>query len=153
MNETMLLAADSFAPIEEVLPSPVEERKDTLDGVHDGIASGGLHAADAVHAVETRTKTCPVCAAQVFADMDTCYNCMYAFGSNEPLEERAAERTGCEEDVRQGFCFPRERPEPSLPMQDAAERRGDELLAEVLVELHRFLGQFLLDRGIDIKEL
>ena len=33
-------------------------------------------------------KTCPVCRTMLFDDMDTCYGCMYRFGSNVALEEK-----------------------------------------------------------------
>lgn len=33
-------------------------------------------------------KTCPICKTHVFNDMNTCYNCMYSFGSNPELEQR-----------------------------------------------------------------
>lgn len=29
-------------------------------------------------------KTCPVCKATVFDDMDTCYGCMHRFGGDDP---------------------------------------------------------------------
>ncbi len=72
MNDTMLLAADSLAPFEEAKQ----------------FAPGSV--AEAPQTVETGMKSCPVCRAHVFADMDTCFNCMYLFGSNPALEEKAA---------------------------------------------------------------
>ena len=38
--------------------------------------------------VRLSLKTCPVCKTHVFNDMDTCYNCMYSFGSNPSLERK-----------------------------------------------------------------
>lgn len=34
-------------------------------------------------------KRCPVCNSTVFEDMSLCFNCMYSFGSNPAVEERA----------------------------------------------------------------
>ncbi len=134
MNETVLLAADALAPIERV-------------------------------PIEPGTKLCPVCNARVFSDMDTCYNCMYLFGSKPELEQRAslaelpevAPAPQKEEDSlpEQGspspFLYGRGGPPDPIPCTEAA--KGGELFDQFLVELHGFLGKFLLDRGIDIKEL
>ena len=38
--------------------------------------------------VRLSLKTCPICKTHVFDDMNTCYNCMYSFGSNPELEQR-----------------------------------------------------------------
>ena len=32
-------------------------------------------------------KTCPVCKARLFEDMDTCYGCMHRFDEDEPMHE------------------------------------------------------------------
>lgn len=42
--------------------------------------------------VRLSLKTCPICKTHVFDDMSTCYNCMYSFGSNPDLEQRAKGR-------------------------------------------------------------
>ena len=39
-------------------------------------------------------KTCPICKTHVFNDMNTCYNCMYSFGSNPELEQRVQKGSG-----------------------------------------------------------
>lgn len=159
MNETMLLAADVQAPITK------------------GEDASGQDAVRAMP-VETDVKTCPVCRARLFADMDTCFNCMYRFGSNPALEAKAAERAhgqaghglqGAGEDAspKEETAAPAASaeaqpqgegdqmvPAQSAGMPPAASERSDErLLRELLVELHGFLGQFLLDRGIDAKQL
>ena len=141
MNKTMLLAADADAPFEPMPTTPAI-------------------------APDATTKACPVCHAQTFVDMDTCYNCMYMFGSDPALEERrqamdvhpstgmradmslagnassgpsdANMRTGCTHQA-----------DPCAPRMSA----NDQLFAELLVELRGFLGKFLLDRGVDIKQL
>lgn len=143
MNETMLLAADSLTPFEgekqEAAPLAIPSKA----------------------ATETAMKICPVCRAQVFADMDTCFNCMYLFGSNQALEQKAAARglpgaadvhaaPRVRDSLHQGTGAVR-----SLSGSDALSRTCDDnaLMTELLVELHGFLGQFLLDRGIDVKQL
>lgn len=48
--------------------------------------------------LRSETKTCPVCSAAVFADMDTCFNCMHRFGgegASEPTQAVDACRGGC----------------------------------------------------------
>ena len=44
--------------------------------------------------VRLSLKTCPICKTHVFDDMNTCYNCMYSFGSNPELEQRARVGSG-----------------------------------------------------------
>lgn len=34
-------------------------------------------------------KTCPICNTTLFDDMETCYGCMYTFGSKPELEAKA----------------------------------------------------------------
>ena len=41
-------------------------------------------------ALRNETKTCPVCNAAVFADMDTCFNCMHRFEGKEAVGAHAA---------------------------------------------------------------
>ena len=118
MNETVLLAADAMAPIERI---PVEP---------------------------------------VFSDMDTCYNCMYLFGSKPELEQRASltalpevdtvlqeeERSIPERDLPSQFLYGRGGSPDPVPSEGAA--KGGELFSQFLVELHGFLGKFLLDRAL-----
>lgn len=152
MNETMLLAADAQAAI---------------TGDEDALQPDAVKAVP----VETDVKTCPVCHARLFADMDTCFNCMYRFGSNPALEAKAAERAQAQPMHGAAEGPPSEEgSQPSepldgvqppkaaasggrLPAQERAVAADERLLSELLVELHGFLGQFLLDRGIDAKQL
>lgn len=159
MNETMLLAADAHAPV---------------TGGGDVLRPDAMRVTRA----ETDVKTCPVCRARLFVDMDTCFNCMYRFGSNLALEAKAAERAHAQvgHDLQRSkeSAPPKEEaemPSASVETQLQGERdqmvpdqpvgtpltasgKPDErLLRELLVELHGFLGQFLLDRGIDAKQL
>lgn len=147
MNETMLLAADSLAPFEEAKPASAPPTPPLAASAPFGSP------------VETGMKTCPVCSARVFADMDTCFNCMYLFGSNPALEKKAASKAlpAVGTDAlgnASGRPLERERTDmPSaLPKQVRPCVQGD-LFAELLVELHGFLGEFLLNRGIDLKKL
>lgn len=135
MNDTMLLAADSLAPVEEAQPAAACDQ--------------------AMTQVETKMKSCPVCRAQVFADMETCFNCMYLFGSNPSLEEKATRHALPEVLPLPAAANPENENEPPLSDEGSGKRSAgpDQLLAELLVELHCFLGQFLLDRDIDVKQL
>lgn len=36
-------------------------------------------------------KTCPICNTTLFDDMETCYGCMYTFGTKPDLEAKAQE--------------------------------------------------------------
>lgn len=74
----------------------------------------------------------------MFDDMDTCYNCMYRFGSNEKLEESVA---------ADGAGSPRAAgSSDASAAPTTADVAADGLLAEFLVELEGFLRQFLADR-------
>lgn len=42
------------------------------------------------YSVVLSMKICPVCKTKVFEDMDTCYNCMYKFGSYLELESKVS---------------------------------------------------------------
>lgn len=46
-------------------------------------------------------KTCPVCKTTLFDDMDTCYGCMYRFGSNRALEDKLRLEAGDQEAPRE----------------------------------------------------
>lgn len=115
--------------------------------------------------IESGTKLCPICNARVFSDMDTCYNCMYLFGSKPELEQRASlaelpevdpkperdEDSLPERRLPSQFLYGRGGPPDPTPLGEAI--KGGELFGQFLVELYGFLGKFLLDRGIDIKKL
>ncbi|WP_302962152.1 hypothetical protein [uncultured Adlercreutzia sp.] len=52
-------------------------------------------------------KICPTCMSKLFDDMDTCYGCMYRFGS-DPEREREAEAVmwpPTPEDVNEGAAL------------------------------------------------
>ncbi len=96
-------------------------------------------------------KRCPVCKTSVFEDMDTCYKCMYRFGSNEQLEKSVLDAADAvpspEVPASLVESSPRARSAPS-----SAEGRGrEDLLAEFLVELEGFLGKFIADRVVDVE--
>ncbi len=38
-------------------------------------------------------KTCPVCKARLFEDMDTCYGCMHRFDEDEPMHAEVKSRS------------------------------------------------------------
>lgn len=102
--------------------------------------------------VAARVKKCPVCNSSVFEDMTVCFNCMYVFGSNPKVEERANAALA---QVEEGS-------EPPKSCSDT-EREGaahcrfgnmDEgnLTDAFLVEFSRFLGEFIADRKISVKQ-
>ncbi len=89
-------------------------------------------------------KRCPVCKATLFDDMDTCYGCMYRFGSKPEWEQ----------EMQKGARACAQKP---LESGEGVERRapfapGNEgcLLGDFLVQLHRFLGDFLVDAGVKL---
>ena len=57
-------------------------------------------------------KICPVCESTLFDDMDTCFGCLYRFGSDPALEAaRLARRwrgrgVCCQQRRRRRFCRP-----------------------------------------------
>lgn len=77
-------------------------------------------------------KRCPVCEATLFEDMDTCFGCMYRFGTRPDLEQQAETRS-----------------QAGQPGSGAAATAPEScLLGQFLVELHRFLGDFLVDARV-----
>ncbi len=81
-------------------------------------------------------KICPICKSTVFADMDTCYGCMYRFGSKPELEQQHTAET------------------PSVSEEIVGSpKEGSALCVEFLVELQSFLRDFLLDRKVGVDEL
>ncbi|MCI9129137.1 MAG: hypothetical protein HFJ65_02295 [Eggerthellaceae bacterium] len=150
------MAADSMAPYEMASPK---------------------HLVD--EAAPDEVKQCPVCKAKVFADMDTCYECMYLFGSKPELEAsnseegEASEAPALDEPPSEALPEADDEPVVASPLPKAtmtfgggckeedepcstepkAQSEDVDLLAELLVELHGFLGEFLLKRGIDVKQL
>lgn len=89
-------------------------------------------------------KHCPVCNTTLFEDMDTCYGCMYKFGSNPELEMGAAQmqsiQTNQELNLQEVVPIFREQP----GFQDGC------LFNKFLVEFHGFLGKFLADCKVNI---
>lgn len=69
--------------------------------------------------------------------MDTCYNCMYRFGSNEQLES-APKVAATAQAV------------PPPQAQTSAKGAEGCLLGEFLVELEGFLREFLVNRKVDV---
>lgn len=97
-------------------------------------------------------KRCPVCKSGVFADMDTCYSCMYKFGSNPELEMRFARPDA----VAKGRAVGREQEEEGGSQEEGSranqhKKEGEEsLCVEFLVQLQGFLRDFLLDRQVRV---
>ena len=60
-------------------------------------------------------KICPTCKSKLFDDMDTCFGCMYRFGT-DPEREREAEALSWPpslEDVNEGAVFEEAVPWPA----------------------------------------
>lgn len=74
-------------------------------------------------------KQCPVCKTNVFSDMDTCYGCMYKFGSNTELEEKA-------ESAKKESLLP--------------SNSEESLFGHFLIEYEGFLRDFLVNSKIKV---
>lgn len=57
----------------EVLQIPLANRS-ACNNEQEGSGSKGIRAYQRLE-----VKTCPVCGARCFSDMDTCYNCLHSF--------------------------------------------------------------------------
>ncbi len=84
-------------------------------------------------------KSCPVCKTTLFEDMDTCYGCMYRFGSSPELEEKALSSG-------QGDSGGESNKQPSCQLGG----KGC-LFSDFLVEFERFLRDFLVNRAVQVK--
>lgn len=66
---------------EEVLQIPLANRS-ACSNEQEGSSSKGIRAHQRLE-----VKTCPVCGARCFSDMDTCYNCLHSFVHDETKPE------------------------------------------------------------------
>lgn len=64
----------------EVSQIPLANRNACSNGLESG--SKGVRASQRLE-----VKTCPVCGARCFSDMDTCYNCLHSFVHDETKPE------------------------------------------------------------------
>jgi hypothetical protein len=78
-------------------------------------------------------KTCPICGEGVFADMQVCFGCMHAFA----------------EDNVKDYVLKKE--EPADTGSGNMQKCGSNLFNEFLIEFHRFLGEFLVNRVVDLQ--
>ena len=67
----------------EVLQIPLANRS-VCSNEQEGSGSKGIQAYQ-----RSEVKTCPVCGARCFSDMDTCYNCLHSFVHDEAKPEGA----------------------------------------------------------------
>ncbi len=67
----------------EVLQIPLANRG-ACSNEQEGSGSKGIQAYQRLE-----VKTCPVCGARCFSDMDTCYNCLHSFVHDEAKPEGA----------------------------------------------------------------
>lgn len=70
----------------EVLQIPLANRS-ACNNEQEGSGSKGIRAYQRLE-----VKTCPVCGARCFSDMDTCYNCLHSFVHDEAKPEGASLR-------------------------------------------------------------
>ena len=70
----------------EVLRIPLANRG-ACSNEQEGSGSKGIQAYQRLE-----VKTCPVCGARCFSDMDTCYNCLHSFVHDEAKPEGASLR-------------------------------------------------------------
>ena len=70
----------------EVLQIPLANRS-ACSNEQEGSSSKGIRAYQRLE-----VKTCPVCGARCFSDMDTCYNCLHSFVHVEAKPEGASLR-------------------------------------------------------------
>lgn len=70
----------------EVLQIPLANRS-ACNNEQEGSGSKGIRAYQRLE-----VKTCPVCGARCFSDMDTCYNCLHSFVHVEAKPEGASLR-------------------------------------------------------------
>ncbi len=80
-------------------------------------------------------KRCPVCKTTLFDDMETCYGCMYQFGSNPNLEAKA--------DAEAALS--------GRAVEKAEQEAGECLFNHFLVDFERFLRDFLVYRHVEIE--
>lgn len=88
-------------------------------------------------------RICPVCKTKVFTDMDTCFNCMYRFGSEPALEHKVDNQA---DTILDGKTANSSKGECGRPFAT-----DDALFREFLVKFESFLGDFLLDSEIGVK--
>ena len=67
----------------EVLQIPLANRS-ACSNEQEGSSSKGIRAHQRLE-----VKTCPVCGARCFSDMDTCYSCLHSFVHDEAKPEGA----------------------------------------------------------------
>lgn len=104
-------------------------------------------------------KKCPVCKTTLFGDMDTCYGCMYKFGSHPEIEAKSVsvpELAAAFEWATPETGF-RKTSNGSAPVEETLaaslfgmKNEGSCLFNKFLVEFHSFLGEFLVDRNVDV---
>ena len=101
----------------EVSQIPLANRNACSNGLESG--SKGVRASQRLE-----VKTCPVCGARCFSDMDTCYNCLHSFVHDETKpEEVPLSRNG-------RFMTSAYDSEPS-PALDSESPRGEEGASEL----------------------
>ena len=84
-------------------------------------------------------KTCPICNAQVFDDMDVCYGCMYRF-DRETLQEKGELPHAKPEELDQGVRENQGKREAciwrtSFELENQAQQNHEPLICVLTVEM------------------
>lgn len=102
----------------EVLQIPLANRS-VCSNEQEGSGSKGIQAYQRLE-----VKTCPVCGARCFSDMDTCYNCLHSFVHDEAKPEGAPQ---CRNGRFMTSTYDTER----RPALDSKPLRGEEGASEL----------------------
>jgi hypothetical protein len=98
----------------------------------DDVDSGVSKLASQASSDASAAKICPICGEGVFADMPVCFGCMHVFDVDEDVSHGGIKK------------------EPVKAGSDNASTSSSELFNEFLVEFHRFLGDFLVNRVVNL---
>ena len=72
-------------------------------------------------------KTCPVCGARCFDDMEVCYGCLHDFMREDPSPAGQAVASGCEAEVEEAVMPKRPAVESKSGVPRIAEQRTTEI--------------------------
>lgn len=164
MNETMLLAADSATPfsvpdvVAKTKECPVcqarafDDMRTCFNCMYQFGSNPALERKAAQEAREGSAELEEESGAEGEGDATAQPSEAPWMGSDVAAQGNATSK----EKQSSSFCFPRTSMEEQVgppPVAAVGTEAGESLFAEALVELHCFLGQFLLHHGIDLKEL
>ena len=124
--------------------------------------AGGSHVENGA-ASDAGIKKCPVCKTTLFDDMDTCYGCMYKFGSSPELEasagmaamasapvEAVADTASITQAASTATASPATTAVLDVPIFSASSAESGCLFNKFLVEFYGFLGDFIADGKVNV---